>query len=508
MEKPHIVIIDDGINEDEINYKLKHNLFVDKDMKVKEKSGFNKSFHGTVCLKIIIKYLKKDVPISSIKILNEKGISDMDKLLAALKKAEEIGADLINLSLGSTTFKDKEKLLPAINSVASKGIITVCAVNNSLYYTYPGAFTNVISVCADRDNILKEDEFEILDTNFPNIFIKAFARHFIKFNDEIKRKLYPANSYAAPMITAIIANNYNAWSKKRKLYVEDIKRCLNDISINKKENIFKYPHTDWLQNALYVSIGKESANSFDLRYLGNKVRVSEYTFETENDFIEFIKDYVKMDTVDTDTLIIKTIITLSEIKIKNIQETIKGKIYSIIFLDGCNVKYNLQVVKDGFRVWSAIDILKYASFNKKEQNLKEISVPLIVINLEDTSKFLSNDIKTFFENKDYKCQIFSDDIYKLLSDAEYINTSTKEMYFDDLIFKTNEIIDTGKTDLAIMEFDNKAYFERFGKIADIVIKINKNKLNIKYEQTEEEFLIADGKIDTAKLLQTLNVVLN
>lgn len=503
MKKVHIAVIDDGINYEEINFKLKHNLAVDDDMQVKENTEFYKSFHGTMCSKIILKYLKTEAHISSIKILDEKGISDINKLLVALRKAEEIGADIINLSLGSTTFKDKEKLLPAINSASYKGMIIVCAVNNLLYYTYPATFTNVISVCADRENKLKEEEIEISDTNFSNIFIKAFAKHTVKFNDKTTEQLYPANSYATPMVTAIIANNYNLWSAKGMLYVEDIKICLNNLSVNKKDAIFEYSYPDWIQNALYIHIGNKNIDTFDLRYLDKNLNIFKYEFEADNEFINFINDYIKTENSCIDTLIIKTKSELSNISAKKLQEIIKEKVHSLIYLDEHNFKHNLSAAKGGFKVWSIPDILKYNISNDRDFSLKEISVPLITIKSENISKFLSNDLKAFFENKGHNCQIFSDDCYKLLSNAVYIDSNMNEITVDKLIYSSNEIIDTKKIDLAIMEFENEDFFEIFSNISDIVITLKNNTLIVQYEKIKKNFPVIDGKIDINTLTQDL-----
>ena len=506
MKKVHIALIDDGISRKEINCKLKHNLIVDEQMHIRENTEFDKSFHGIMCAKIILDYLKTETDLSSIKILNEKGISDIDKLLAALKNAEEIGANIINLSLGSTTFKDREKLLPIVNLLASKGIIIVCAVNNLLYHTYPASFTNVISVCSDREDELKQGEFEVLDTNSSNIFIKAFARHTIELTDGQTKQLYPSNSYAAPMITAIIANNYNQWLKKGAVHIEHIKKCLNDISKNKKQYTPNYPHPDWIQNAIYVNIKAENPNQFDFRYFKDNLNFSKFKFETEKAFMEFIQDYIKKDDTIVDTLILDAGTKLKETTVKKTQKIIKEKITSIIYIDEHNLQYNLQAAKDGFRVWNITDILKYQTLKKTNQNAKEISIPLIVIKLENTSNFLSYDIETFFESRGYNCQIYSDDKYKLLLDSEYIDTD--KIPFDNLIYKSNEIIDTRKIDLAIMEFENTSFFETYSKIADIVIDIYKDKLNIKYEKTKEEFLINHGKIDIEKLMQSLYLILS
>ena len=141
MEKPHIVIIDDGINENEINYKIESFNVNEEDKELKT----DYISHGTYCCKIIEKYLKVDVQLSSIKILDNVGKGDAENLIKALEIAESKKADIINLSLGSITFKDRDKILPTINRLANKGVIIVCAVHNKNYYTYPASFSNVIS---------------------------------------------------------------------------------------------------------------------------------------------------------------------------------------------------------------------------------------------------------------------------------------------------------------------------------------------------------------------------
>jgi subtilisin family serine protease len=71
----------------------------------------------------------------------------MGDIIASVNKATELGADIINMSIGFPNYDDK--LHAAIKNAASKGIIIVCSAGNDgkLNDTdYPAAYPEVISV--------------------------------------------------------------------------------------------------------------------------------------------------------------------------------------------------------------------------------------------------------------------------------------------------------------------------------------------------------------------------
>ena len=106
---------------------------------------------------------------------------------------------LVNLSLGTSDFKDCEKLRTLINKYAAKGMIIIAATANSGFVSYPASFTNVIGVATTGSPLgYSKDYMQMgIDTVVP-------SEHTVKICDEEIKTLL-SNSYAAPYASALIA---------------------------------------------------------------------------------------------------------------------------------------------------------------------------------------------------------------------------------------------------------------------------------------------------------------
>lgn len=146
IKKIHVCVIDDGICGDEINiYK---NIQIRNGKAVNSLNVCKNNSHGTGCAKVIAKHAEKEILISSVSILNRQCKGNIQSLCTAFEWCVENDVDIINLSLGSVFFKDKEQLLSAVNQCAENGIVIVGATSNAGYVTYPASFTNVLGVKA------------------------------------------------------------------------------------------------------------------------------------------------------------------------------------------------------------------------------------------------------------------------------------------------------------------------------------------------------------------------
>lgn len=144
IKKIHVCVIDDGICADEINiYK---NIQIRNGKAVSSLNVCKNNSHGTGCAKVITKRAEKDILISSVSILNRQCKGNIQSLCTAFAWCVENDVDIINLSLGSVFFRDKELLLSAVNRCAENGIVIVGATSNEGYVTYPASFTNVLGV--------------------------------------------------------------------------------------------------------------------------------------------------------------------------------------------------------------------------------------------------------------------------------------------------------------------------------------------------------------------------
>ena len=86
--------------------------------------------------------------ILAIKVLGSDGSGDMAGIAKGILKAQEMGAKVINLSLGGE--QDARTVRDAIDQVTAKGVLCVVAAGNenTTRNTYPAAYPNVLSVGA------------------------------------------------------------------------------------------------------------------------------------------------------------------------------------------------------------------------------------------------------------------------------------------------------------------------------------------------------------------------
>ena len=109
--------------------------------------------HGTHIAGIIAQ-VAPDTKIIPVRILDSNGRGNTFTLAYAIEWAVDQGADVINLSLGTTYFS--QVLQDVIADAESKGVIIVAAAgnNNSDVLQYPAGFEHVISVSAvDQSNV-------------------------------------------------------------------------------------------------------------------------------------------------------------------------------------------------------------------------------------------------------------------------------------------------------------------------------------------------------------------
>ena len=103
--------------------------------------------HGTILCKKLLD-INKTVNIVPIKIFSDNAVLDVDNLCKGIKKAIEIGADVINISCGTDIYY--QELEQVVDEAISKNIIVVAAAGNqgAEDLLYPARFENVISVMA------------------------------------------------------------------------------------------------------------------------------------------------------------------------------------------------------------------------------------------------------------------------------------------------------------------------------------------------------------------------
>lgn len=240
-----IAIIDNGINEPFLKKGIEKSIAIDENgICIDNTKNINqqKFQHGTNCAMILEKYCS-DCHLISIRILDENGKGAIKSIYPALKWCYENHIRLINLSLGTVDFRDCEKLRCLINEYVTKGMIIIAATANSGFVSYPASFTNVIGV-ATTDSPLDycKDYMQMgIDTVVPSV-------HTIKVCDmELNTSL--SNSYAAPYISALVANKLKA---DRTLEIKKLKAYASEKSqLHIVKGIYE---PDWVYRAYVLGI--------------------------------------------------------------------------------------------------------------------------------------------------------------------------------------------------------------------------------------------------------------
>ncbi len=199
--KIKIGIIDNGVDETFLFSPLQHSVhFTEEngDDYPQKRDGFSYEFkHGTICA-LIIQQNCPDSRLSSIRILNDRGKGSLDSIAPALEWCLQKEIYLVNVSLGTTHYADRDKLKRLINAYTAKGMFIVAATANNGFVSYPASFSNVIGVAATKPR--------------QNDSVRAAAQKGVDLtayvSPEIASKKEPlpvmtCNSYATPYITAL-----------------------------------------------------------------------------------------------------------------------------------------------------------------------------------------------------------------------------------------------------------------------------------------------------------------
>lgn len=227
MNKLKIAVLDNGADEKilalcglpDIIQQNKGNISDEEDL----------FLHGTNCA-MIIGLNCADAELYSYKLLDNTGKGNVDDLKSAFDWCLMNNIRLVNLSFGTTHFKDKGIIRQLVNQYANKGLIIIAATANSGYTAFPASFSNVIGVKAkDTFNI---DAEGLRDKG---VDFAAPSEHKIWFggNDITLQK---SNSYAAPYVTAMAGRLMmeqswinNVWQIKKHLYQKFRGKCVQYI---------------------------------------------------------------------------------------------------------------------------------------------------------------------------------------------------------------------------------------------------------------------------------------
>lgn len=404
--KVKIAIIDSGINRKLAKkIKYKNEFTVDENNNCREDDSEPQtvdSLHGTICSLIIAKYCP-GCEFSSIRILNRKGRGDIAKMEPALEWCIQNNIKIVNMSLGSTHFKDIEKLNKLINKYVQRGLIIVAAVSNIGYFTVPASFANIIGVAAAESTLLYVKDYVHL-----GIDAVVSSVHSIYLNKKEHITSF-SNSYAAPYVSALVAQKI----------LEDETCDLYTLKkyVRKKSHI---PIVDGLDNPDWVYKA----------YIKNKKNCSkaEYYFETITGNYESIEEEI-------DTIIVYSRADLEQINIRN---------KNLIYLGNDDIE-NIQI--SGFK-WSQYTRVQQIVNHKYQSN--GLNIPLIIFDVKETMDkyFILSKIRECFKNDGYHAYMICMEPEGVLYGYEYIpdayhsltNQNVKNFIEGQVFYKQNDLI--------------------------------------------------------------------
>lgn len=422
-----IAVIDSGVDDTRLNFKIENKVYIDSvskcvtdDNNVKD-TAFS---HGTICA-YIIKNNAEIAKLYSVRILDENGRGLMDSLAPALEWCDQNGIRLVNLSLGTTHFRDKSIIRGIINHYAYKGMIIVAATSNSGYTTYLASFSNVISVEAGGDFGFTESSQKEKGVDFTAPVKQMYSLGKISFN------IPPSNSYATPYVTAMIAN---VLQEKPSASLATIRETLyNSQGIHN----FAY-RPDWVEAA----------------WISDKCRKSEAAFYFKHAFGDL--DTCK-DKVDT-------LVVMDEEELQ--QYCNKEK--HIIYLGDVSI----ECASTNRYFWSKEQRIEQIVSSPKR--ISEIQIPIIIIELcvEQDSILLLDGLRNSFSEDGYNAYAVSGETESVLYDLEFFpkemcSPLKREVVLDFLYWQTFY----NQSDVILFCMDEKKH-PPFIEDADMVIKIN------------------------------------
>lgn len=461
-----IAIIDNGINELLIKRGIEKSIVIDEngicitDTKNIDQQHFQ---HGTNCAMILEKYCS-DCQLISIRILDENGKGAIKRIYPALKWCYKNQVCLINLSLGTVDFRDCEQLRCLINEYVTKGMIIIAATANSGFVSYPASFTNVIGV-ATTDSPLDycEDYMQMgIDTVVPSV-------HTIKVCDmELNTSL--SNSYAAPYISALIANKLkedNTFEiKKLKAYASE------QSQLHIVKGIFE---PDWVYRAYVLGV--------------RTISRAKYYFETIVGKFEEVQEEI-------DTIIAFSISDLEKLQIGN---------KNLIYLGKEDIhKINVQ----GF-FWSRETRQQQITNNHYQGN--GLDVPIVILAIETTidSFYILTELKKMFANGGYNAYTVGMEPECVLYGLEYMpepvadHEAWKKFIESQIFYKQSDLV------IWCVPYEDKMKYLKVYPECDVVITLCNEgenylaKFSFEEERIDKKIL---GQIDRMDVEEIYHII--
>lgn len=188
--------------------------------------------HGTHVAKII-EYFAPGAQIMSFKVAHQGKDITAGSLIAALDDAMNQKADIINMSLGSVrNCKGACTLCNYVDLVKDEGFTVVAAAGNSgkkLGNTIecPGAAEKAITVgSVNGQNKLDQGSGKgVPGFNKPNLLAPGYVKVTMRYKEGVKIEPNSGTSFAAPVVTGILASMFSRYSEREYLITKVYETC-------------------------------------------------------------------------------------------------------------------------------------------------------------------------------------------------------------------------------------------------------------------------------------------
>lgn len=257
MVRTKVAIIDGLVNLLYLNnyyhdiIKIKGAFHVDGRCVVKGGELEDSLSHATLCAKIFCDNIKNACDVYFINIFDvNSNTTEIDKLMVALEWCHEKDIDVVNLSLGTIQLKDIKRLSSFFGGTRLGNMIVVAAHANSGKMTFPACFPNVIGVFAINSQKKQKNLICLRLSDF-GVFVGCVVKgEIIHYNQEMY-EIYKSNSFAAPLITAKVANDVSIGYSIGEIYNQII---ISDSNDSLKRMLYKIKKT-YCKNTLVPIIG-------------------------------------------------------------------------------------------------------------------------------------------------------------------------------------------------------------------------------------------------------------
>jgi subtilisin len=162
--------------------------------------GFDAVGHGTACAGIIMR-LAPDVELHSVKVIGPSARGSSVELAYGLEWALENKMNVINASLGTLDWRNKDRLAELAEHAFYEGITVVAAANNRGQTAYPANLPTVLAV----DSGAFEDPLSFHYRLGTYIELEANGIYVEAPSPGGETKLFTGTSFACPHITGIVA---------------------------------------------------------------------------------------------------------------------------------------------------------------------------------------------------------------------------------------------------------------------------------------------------------------